>query len=231
MGIEDLYNEDRAKNFISSTSLESVTYYRQEIGKLCHGDVLELGCGNGRYLQALRYCENYIGVDYSIPMLKASQILLKTTFSDYQKKAMLVAADIQTIEFKPKSFDFIFSVGTLGEYTRIDEILSRKILSWMKDGGKAYFTLVEARDFSFNHSRLGCMLNAIRDSRKNSRFFHDFKLNYRLQRSKNVSFRANHVTKGQVVKILEQVEHLKNYEIETYRDSKHLKIILKLTKV
>ncbi len=80
-----------------------------EILKLTKEDdlILDIGCGEGFDMLYLSTNKRIVvGLDYSISQLR----LAEKTFREQDKTALLVRGDIQHLPFKPKSFDFVYSV-------------------------------------------------------------------------------------------------------------------------
>jgi SAM-dependent methyltransferase len=81
------------------------------------GAVLDAGCGSGVLVKRLsRFFPQVVGVDLSIPLL--SQPFAKSYLSD-EFHADFVNANLETLPFKPGSFDLITSYGVL-HHTHLD---------------------------------------------------------------------------------------------------------------
>jgi len=103
--------------------------------------VLDLGCGTGRYFHAVTNAERYVGVDISLAMLE----LAKEPVQKPGVPVQLIRGEIYSIEFKPRSFDLIFSIGVLGESIPFTLKLCNKFSSMLKPRGKILFTVMDAR--------------------------------------------------------------------------------------
>lgn len=104
--------------------------------------VLDVGCGTGRYFHAIHNLEALTGIDVSHNMLEEAK-------NPYGRTAIAIS-DIELIEgnfynydFGNRKFDFIYSVGVLGEHAPFDEHTCHKLKSLLKDGGKLFFTNVD----------------------------------------------------------------------------------------
>jgi len=104
-------------------------------------DVLDLGCGTGRYFAALRNVNELVGLDASVAMLAeaanpvgAGHITAKTI--------QLVEGDVLTHRFVPDSFDLIYSIGVLAEHTPFDSRIVDNVAAWLRPGGRFAFTTV-----------------------------------------------------------------------------------------
>ena len=124
----DLYATDYARRYRKhDEELSNVEAYRafcdwlRDICGQFHKsiDVLDLGCGTGRYFSALMNVNELVGLDASGPMLAeaanpvdADRITARTI--------QLVEGDVLTHSFQPDSFDLVYSIGVLAEHTPFD---------------------------------------------------------------------------------------------------------------
>ena len=104
-------------------------------------DVLDLGCGTGRYFWALAGVRELVGLDASTAMLaearhpyNADRITASTI--------TLVEADLFGHDFAPARFDLIYSIGVLAEHVPFDEAVVARVGRWLKPGGRFAFTTV-----------------------------------------------------------------------------------------
>lgn len=104
--------------------------------------VLDVGCGTGRYFHAIKNPKSITGIDVSANMLqqavhpfKREEIPLDTI--------NLIEGNFYHHDFKGQKFDFIYSVGVLGEYVPFDAHLCNKLHQTLEDGGVLYFTVVD----------------------------------------------------------------------------------------
>ena len=149
----DLYATDYARRYREhDEELSHVEAYRafcEWLGGICGRfggvrqglDVLDLGCGTGRYFAALGNVNTLVGLDASGPMLAeaanpvgAEHITAKTI--------QLVEGDVLTHRFLPGSFDLIYSIGVLAEHTPLDDRIVDNVSSWLRPGGRFAFTTV-----------------------------------------------------------------------------------------
>ncbi len=101
-------------------------------------DVLEVGCGTGRYFHCLRKVRNLVGVDVSNEMLQAArEPVLSQEISAEEIK--LVCGNVYREDFAPGSFDFIYALGVFGNGCGVTENLCQKFFSWLKPGGCLFF--------------------------------------------------------------------------------------------
>jgi len=102
---------------------------------------LDLGCGSGRYFSCLKNTRLLDGIDISAEMLeKAKNPISKEKITI--GKINLIEADFFEYSFD-KKYDFIYSIGVLGEHFPFDEIVMEKIAKIIKQGGVLLFTTVD----------------------------------------------------------------------------------------
>jgi SAM-dependent methyltransferase len=152
----DLYATDYARRYRQhDEELSHVEAYRafcEWLRDICERfrqpvDVLDLGCGTGRYFAALRNVNALVGLDASGPMLAeaanpvgAEHITAKTI--------QLVEGDALTHDFAPASFDLIYSIGVLAEHTPFDSRIVDNVARWLRPGGRFAFTTVHPHSSS-----------------------------------------------------------------------------------
>ena len=146
----DLYATDYARRYRKhDEELSNVEAYRafcdwlRDICGQFHKsiDVLDLGCGTGRYFSALMNVNELVGLDASGPMLAeaanpvdADRITARTI--------QLVEGDVLTHSFQPDSFDLVYSIGVLAEHTPFDVRVVHNVATWLRPGGRFAFTTV-----------------------------------------------------------------------------------------
>lgn len=146
----DLYATDYAKRYRQhDEELSQVEAYRafcDWLSDVCASfhrpiDVLDVGCGTGRYFAALRHVNALVGLDASGAMLAeaanpvdAGRITARTI--------QLVEGDALTQEFPSESFDLVYSIGVLAEHTPFDERIVSNVARWLRPGGRFAFTTV-----------------------------------------------------------------------------------------
>jgi SAM-dependent methyltransferase len=104
-------------------------------------DVLDVGCGTGRYFRALSGVRSLVGIDASAAMLAEARHPVgaeRITAASIE----LVQGDIVTQGFDAGRFDLIYSVGVLAEHTPLDAALVEKIRRWLRPQGRFAFTAV-----------------------------------------------------------------------------------------
>jgi ubiquinone/menaquinone biosynthesis C-methylase UbiE len=107
-------------------------------------DVLDIGCGTGRYFYSLVGVKSLTGIDVSEDMLlEAKNPIRKEEIRAGEIK--LICGDILQYSFPDASFDFIYSIGVLGEHSPFDAIVCKKIYHMLRPKGKALITIVDAQ--------------------------------------------------------------------------------------
>jgi len=103
-------------------------------------DVLDLGCGTGRYFRFVRRAGCLVGVDVSKPMLDLAGHPVGAVTAG---SVRLVEADFLQPDFDPGRYDLIYSIGVLAEHSPFDETLAARVRSWLRPGGRFAFTAVD----------------------------------------------------------------------------------------
>jgi SAM-dependent methyltransferase len=104
-------------------------------------DVLDLGCGTGRYFHVLARARRLVGIDVSRPMLERAQCPVGDP-GCVAGRLTLIEGDFLTHEFEPGEFDLVYSIGVVGEHSPFDEALASRVRGWLKPGGRLAFTTV-----------------------------------------------------------------------------------------
>jgi SAM-dependent methyltransferase len=104
--------------------------------------VLDLGCGTGRYFHCLQHVERLIGIDIALTMLKYACDPIKNNEIRINN-IDLICGNIFDLHFNDELFDFIYSIGVLGEVAPFDLYLCNKLFSLLKPEGKLFFTVVD----------------------------------------------------------------------------------------
>ena len=110
-------------------------------------DILELGCGTGRYFHALHNVHRLVGIDVSHAML----VHARTPSGDVAlrpEQITLIEGDFLQHEFGAGEFDFVYSIGVLAEQTPFDPALAARVQRWLRPGGRFAFTAVSLRSWS-----------------------------------------------------------------------------------
>lgn len=126
-------------------------------------DVLDLGCGTGRYFWALTGVRELVGIDASPAMLAEAR-------SPYNADRItaatvtLVEGDLFGHEFEPARFDLVYSIGVLAEHVPFDSAVVAHVSRWLRPNGRFAFTTVHPESPSIPQTltrRVGRSLAAI----------------------------------------------------------------------
>jgi SAM-dependent methyltransferase len=146
-----LYDADYARKYrVRDEELELVDTYHELvrwIGDVCNRfdhpiDVLDLGCGTGRYFWGLRRVNSLTGIDASEPMLAEAA---RPTRADQitAARVTLVRGDLASHTFPVESFDLVYSIGVLAEHVALTRALAGRVATWLKPGGRFAFTTID----------------------------------------------------------------------------------------
>lgn len=146
-----LYDADYARRYRTrDEELESVGSYHELVrwmGEVCDRfdhpiDVLDLGCGTGRYFWGLRNVNRLTGLDASAPML--AEAARPTRAGDIRARSIeLVQGDLAAHAFADNSFDLVYSIGVLAEHVALTRAVATRVARWLKPGGRFAFTTID----------------------------------------------------------------------------------------
>ena len=116
------------------------------LGSICERfdrriDVLDLGCGTGRYFWGLKKVNSLVGVDASPAMLEEARHPIHEDRLDITTRTLL-QGDLLTQEFPSASFDLVYSIGVLAEHVPLRASLVKRVEQWLRPGGCFAFTTV-----------------------------------------------------------------------------------------
>jgi SAM-dependent methyltransferase len=145
------YDEAYARRYRTrDDELDAVGSYQELvdwIGGVCDRfahpiDVLDLGCGTGRYFWGLHHVKTLTGLDASQPMLAEAKT---PTHADRigAERIELVHGDLAAQPFPAGSFDLVYSIGVLAEHVPLNRSLVTRVAGWLKPGGRFAFTTVD----------------------------------------------------------------------------------------
>jgi ubiquinone/menaquinone biosynthesis C-methylase UbiE len=96
-------------------------------------DVLDLGCGTGRYWHHLRNLRRLTGVDVSPDMLRQAQHPVREFAITVPVK--LLCKNLTEISFPDGSFDLVYAIGVLGRFMPLDGYIVSKVWRMLKPCG------------------------------------------------------------------------------------------------
>jgi len=109
-------------------------------------DVLDLGCGTGRYFWVVTGARSLVGLDASAAMLEEAR------HPNRQERitapVTLVHGDLFSHDFGDGRFDLVYSIGVLAEHSPLNERVVAKVTRWLKRGGRFAFTTVHPESSS-----------------------------------------------------------------------------------
>jgi SAM-dependent methyltransferase len=104
-------------------------------------DVLDLGCGTGRYFGALTGVRRLVAVDVSRPMLDRARPRAGA-LGPLPGGVELVEADFLNFDCGATQFDLVYSIGVLAEHSPFDDAIASRVRRWLKPGGRFAFSAV-----------------------------------------------------------------------------------------
>ncbi len=231
MKMENL-NHYRAKQYYNTKEVslypreapegEAYKVYHDNIRAVCPEEagefsVLELGCGTGRFFFYLCNVSQLTAVDISEHMLRAAQENLRRK-PELHSVTDFVHSSIEEFETDRK-FDFIYSIGTLGEYCEFNRAVLEKIITFLKPNGMFFFTIVDA-DAYVNREKIGIGKRAFRFAIR----FLPYRLRIRLgARSQVVADWKNlFMTKKQLEEVLSSSGTPIRWEVSRSKDNLHV---------
>lgn len=112
--------------------------------------VLDVGCGTGRYFHCLQNVERLVGLDISEDMLAAAaHPVLEQDIS--VGRTELMRGNAYLMSFPSDSFDFIYSLGMFGHGCPVTLEVCNRFHDWLKPGGKLLFNVVDFAGLPWCH--------------------------------------------------------------------------------
>ncbi len=104
-------------------------------------DVLDLGCGTGRYFWALKGVDRLVGLDASESMLAEARHPYNADCIT-AASVSLVQGDLLTHVIGHARFDLVYSIGVLAEHVPFDQRVVERVVNGLRPGGRFAFTTV-----------------------------------------------------------------------------------------
>jgi SAM-dependent methyltransferase len=148
---EALYDDQYARRYRDrdeqlqreATYLDVIVWLQEICNRFNHPiDVLDLGCGTGRYFWGVHHARRLVGLDASSAMLDEARHPIRQDQITAASVALL-HGDLATHAFPDRSFDLVYSIGVLAEHVPLDEPLVDRVRRWLKPGGRFAFTTVD----------------------------------------------------------------------------------------
>ena len=144
-----IYDKNRARKYrIADEELDLPTRKHfgsgiEVISKILgsHLRVLDLGCGTGRYFHYLKNTDELVAIDASKHMINEAKDPIRKEYITI-KDIKFIIGDLISENFLGK-FDFVYSIGTLGEHVPFDANICNKICNLLNDHGIFYTTIVD----------------------------------------------------------------------------------------
>lgn len=148
--VRNVFDQNYSKNYRDSDELEVQS---DEHVRLCETlrqisisfghavSALDLGCGTGRYFHCLQNVERLVAIDVAIEMLKQARSPVKGQSFNIRRLDLICANGLDIQLFT--QFDFIYSIGVLGEHAPWDVPTCNRLFDLLKPGGKLFFTVVD----------------------------------------------------------------------------------------
>jgi SAM-dependent methyltransferase len=114
-------------------------------------DVLDLGCGTGRYFWALEGVRTLVGIDASASMLEEAAHPFRAD-QIRAGKIELIHGDLFDHDFGASRFHLVYSIGVLGEHSPLDQVVVARVRHWLNSGGRFAFTTVHPDSFSIQRT-------------------------------------------------------------------------------
>jgi ubiquinone/menaquinone biosynthesis C-methylase UbiE len=113
-------------------------------------NVLDVGCGTGRYFHCLENVDRLVGLDISEEMLEAAR---NPVLADRIKvgKVELMRGNAYLADFREGEFELIYSLGMFGHGCPLTIQVLEKFYRWLKPGGKLFFNIVDFAGLPFSY--------------------------------------------------------------------------------
>ncbi|HUQ88870.1 MAG TPA: class I SAM-dependent methyltransferase [Vicinamibacterales bacterium] len=137
---------DRDESLLEERSYQqSIAWLQQVCGRFHHRiDVLDLGCGTGRYFWGVENASSLVGFDASPAMLAQARHPIRADRIT-ARELKLLQGDVATQTFEDGSFDLVYSIGVLAEHVPLDTSIVDRVWRWLKPDGRFAFTTVHPK--------------------------------------------------------------------------------------
>jgi SAM-dependent methyltransferase len=137
---------DRDEALLAERSYQNLISWLQQVcGRFHHRiDVLDLGCGTGRYFWGVSNARSLVGFDASPAMLARARHPVGADRIT-ARELRLEQGDLAAHEFPDASFDLVYSIGVLAEHVPLDAAIVDRVWRWLKPEGRFAFTTVDPK--------------------------------------------------------------------------------------
>lgn len=112
-------------------------------------DVLDVGCGTGRYFHCLKNVRHLDGLDVSQEMLNIARRPVQHEQVTIEK-INLHCENAFLAKFAPGSFDFIYSLGMFGNGCPVTVEICDRFYDWLAPGGQLFFNAISIATMPFS---------------------------------------------------------------------------------
>ena len=112
-------------------------------------NVLDAGCGTGRYFHCLQNVEELVGLDLSAEMLAEARHPVRQE-QVTAEHIRFVCQSVFDARFDRRSFDLIYSMGMFGFACPVTLELCNRFYTWLKPGGKLFFNVIDRSGWNLN---------------------------------------------------------------------------------
>lgn len=143
----DTYSEQYRHYDEHFVTTDDFKHYKDLFGDICDSfgrkiNVLDIGCGSGRYFHTLRNVAHLTGIDVAPGMIKAAYHPVNEHELDIDEMDLKVG-NIYTENYDNRKFDFIYCVGVLGGHAPLTEDICHRIKGMLTEDGIFYITVVD----------------------------------------------------------------------------------------
>ena len=103
-------------------------------------NVLDIGCGTGKYFCTFRNVNLLVGLDMDrFRLHEAKDPYSAEVVKKHTKKVQLVRGDFTTPLFKDETFDLIWSIAAIRYWKNLGRAGFNQWTKWLRPGGRIYF--------------------------------------------------------------------------------------------
>ena len=111
--------------------------------------VLDAGCGTGRYFHCLQNVDELVGLDLSPDMLDEARRPVRDEEVTVSRIRFLCQS-VFDARFEAQSFDLIYSLGMFGFACPVTADLCNRFHEWLRPGGKLFFNVIDRGGWPLN---------------------------------------------------------------------------------